>query len=52
MKDIATFMDTEREGLRRPWDMIAVAPGDIDHQYTWNIVYGQSYPFLSWEPVG
>ncbi len=51
MMDIATFMDTATEGLNDPWDMVAVAPGDIDASYTWNIVDGETYPFLSWESV-
>ncbi len=51
MKDIATFTDTQTEGLDEPWDMIAVAPGAPNPAYTWNIVDGQTYPFLSWESV-
>jgi hypothetical protein len=42
MKDIATFTDVD-------WDIIAVAPGERNTGYTWNIVDGQTYPFLSWE---
>jgi hypothetical protein len=42
MKDIATFTDVD-------WDIIAVAPGERNTAYTWNIVDGQTYPFLSWE---
>jgi len=49
MKDIDTFTDTEREGLDEPWDMTAVAPGQTNRSYTWNIVDDQTYPFLSWE---
>ena len=51
MMDIATFTDTETEGLDEPWDMIAVAPGETDEAYTWNIVGGVTYPFLGWESV-
>jgi hypothetical protein len=43
MKDITTFTDTD-------WDIIAVADSDtLDTAYTWNIVDGETYPFLSWE---
>jgi len=52
MMNIATFADTATEGLDEPWDIIAVEPGESDEDYTWNIVDGQTYPFLSWEPVG
>ena len=51
MKDIDTFMDTETEGLDEPWDITAVATGETDPSYIWNIVDGQTYPFLSWQPV-
>jgi hypothetical protein len=44
MKSIATFTDAG-------WDMIAVAPGERNTSYIWNIVDGQTYPFLSWEPI-
>ena len=50
MMDIATFTDTESEGLDDPWDIIAVGPGDSDVEYTWNIVDSETYPFLSWQP--
>jgi len=42
MQDIATF-----SGAR--WDIIAVAPGETNDAYTWNIIDKQTYPFLSWE---
>jgi hypothetical protein len=42
MKDIATFSGAG-------WNIIAVAPGEINDAYTWNIIEGQTYPFLSWE---
>jgi len=51
MKSIATFTNTATEGLEEPWHMIGVGPGEIDQTYTWNIVDGQTYPFLSWQPV-
>jgi len=44
MQDIATFSGAG-------WDIIAVAPGLTNTSYTWNIVDGQTYPFLSWQPV-
>ena len=31
------------------WDIIGVAEGGPDPEYTWNIVDGESYPFLSWQ---
>jgi hypothetical protein len=44
MKNIATFSGAA-------WNIIAVAnPGARNPAYIWNIVTGQSYPFLSWQP--
>jgi len=43
MKSIATFSGAA-------WDICAVAPGQTNPAYTWNIVDGQAYPFLSWQP--
>ncbi|MGB6873807.1 MAG: GLUG motif-containing protein [Dehalococcoidia bacterium] len=44
MKNINTF-----SGAR--WNIISVAdPGIRNPSYIWNIVDGQTYPFLSWEP--
>ncbi|MFO7773375.1 MAG: GLUG motif-containing protein [Dehalococcoidia bacterium] len=51
MQDIATFTDTAREGLDQPWDIAAVAHGETDPTCVWNIVPGQTYPFLSWQSV-
>jgi len=51
MMDIATFSDTATDGLEEPWDIIAVDPGERNEAYIWNIVDGETYPFLSWEPV-
>jgi len=31
------------------WDICAVAPGATNPSCTWNIVYKQTYPFLSWQ---
>ena len=45
MKDIITFLDAG-------WDIVAVAnPDTRDASCIWNIVDGQTYPFLSWEPI-
>ena len=51
VKDIATFADTATEGLNQPWDIATVAPGETNPAYTWNIVDGESHPFLSWQSV-
>jgi hypothetical protein len=40
MKSIATFT---------AWDIITVTSGQTNPTYTWNIIDGQTYPFLSWE---
>jgi hypothetical protein len=47
MKDIATFTDTATEGLDEPWNITAVASGETNPAYTWNIVDDESYPFLT-----
>jgi len=45
MKSIATFSAAG-------WNIIAVAdPATRNPSYVWNIVDGQTYPFLRWEPV-
>jgi len=44
MKSIATFSGAA-------WNIIAVALNQTYPAYIWNIVTGQSYPFLSWQPV-
>ena len=44
MQDILTFS-------KMSWDIVAVAPGETDESYIWNIVDGQTYPFLSWQSV-
>ncbi len=44
MKSITTFSDAG-------WNIIGVANAATrDISYTWNIVDGQTYPFLSWQP--
>jgi hypothetical protein len=43
MRNVDTFSDAR-------WHIIAVADSDARNAgYTWNIVDGQTYPFLSWE---
>ena len=43
MKSIATFSDAG-------WNIVAVAtPSTCNASYIWNIVDGQTYPFLSWQ---
>ena len=45
MKDIATFSGAG-------WRIVGVAsPGVRNTAYTWNMVDGQTYPFLSWQPI-
>jgi len=45
MKNITTFSAAG-------WNIIAVANPNIRNpSYIWNIVDGQTYPFLSWQPV-
>jgi hypothetical protein len=52
MQDIATFTDTETEGLDEPWDMTTVvSPGTRNPAYIWNIVDDETYPLLSWQPA-
>ena len=49
MMDVATFTDTDTEGLDQLWDMTGVSFGETDDAYTWSILDGETYPFLSWE---
>jgi hypothetical protein len=52
MQNILTFTDTETEGLDGPWDMTEVVDSDSRNtDYIWNIVDGETYPFLSWQSV-
>ncbi len=51
MLDIATYTDTKTAGLDDLWDIIAVDPGETNETYIWNIVDGETYPFLSWQSV-
>jgi hypothetical protein len=51
MQNIATFTDTEPEGLDEPWDITTVtSSGERNPSYIWNIVDDVTYPFLSWQP--
>jgi trimeric autotransporter adhesin len=51
MMNVVTFTDTQAEGLDDPWDIIIVAANVTDPAYTWNIVDGDTYPFLVWQSV-
>lgn len=51
MKRIATFRDTTTDGLDQPWDITEVDFGEVDVAHTWNIVDGQSPPFLTPKPL-
>ena len=43
MRDTVTFLDPD-------WNIVAVADsGTRNTGYVWNIVGGQTYPFLSWQ---
>jgi hypothetical protein len=45
MQDIITFLDAD-------WNIITVADSDTRNTaYIWNIVDGQTYPFLSWQAI-
>ena len=45
MKSMATFTRTQ-------WNIAAVGAGTVKSAYIWNIIDGQTYPFLSWQSVG
>jgi len=51
MQDIATFTDTSTTGLDSRWNMVAGAPGVTYPYWTWNIVDGEDYPFLTFNRV-
>jgi hypothetical protein len=51
MQNITTFTDTTREGLDDAWSITAVAAGESNDAFTWNIVMAQTHPFLGWQPV-
>jgi len=51
MQAFVTFTDIETEGLDEPWHMVAVAVGETDEAYVWNIVDGLTYPFLGWQSL-
>ena len=49
MMSLSTYTETGIEGLDAAWDIAPVGPGQTDDNRTWNIVQGQSYPFLAWQ---
>jgi len=49
MQDIATFTDTTTEELDSKWDITTVGLGENNDTFAWNIVTGQTHPFLSWQ---
>ncbi len=51
MQAFATFTDIETEGLDESWHMVAVAVGETDEAFVWNIVDGLTYPFLGWQSL-
>jgi len=51
MMDIATFANTESEGLDEPWDTVAVTSDEKNPAHVWNTVDGQTYPLLRWQQV-
>jgi hypothetical protein len=44
MKDFATFTSAA-------WDICTVNHGETNPDCIWNIVDGETYPFLSWQSV-
>jgi|GEM_PF-1209994 len=53
MKDIATYTDTDTEGLEVPWDFVGDPYDDEGDKDTWDIdidgITNEGYPFLAWE---
>lgn len=53
MKDVATYTDTDTEGLGEPWDFKADPYDDEGDEDIWNIDpngrINDGYPFLDWE---
>lgn len=53
MKDVATYTDTDNEGLNEPWDFVGDPYDDESDEDIWDIdedeVINDGYPFLSWE---
>jgi hypothetical protein len=48
MKNIDTYTKTETKGLEEQWNIFEVAnPSKLNPYRIWNIVYGETYPFLS-----
>lgn len=52
MTAIATFNDTATQGLDEQQDIVEVSAGVTNDAPIWNIVHGETYPFLSWLSVG
>jgi len=52
MMNIATFNDTATQGLDEQWDIVGVSAGVTNDAHIWNIVDGETYPFLSWQSAG
>jgi len=51
IKNLATFTDTATEGLVTAWDIVGVTTGQTDPTHIWNIINGERYPRLSWQPA-
>ncbi len=51
MKDVATYTDTDTEGLEEPWDFAADPYDDEGDEDIWDIdeEINHGYPFLTWE---
>jgi len=53
MKDVATFTNTDTEGLEEPWDFVGDPYDDEGDENIWDIdeddVINDGYPFLVWE---
>ncbi len=51
MKEVATYTDTDTEGLEEPWDFIGNPYDDEGDEDLWEIdeEFNDGYPFLAWE---
>ena len=49
---IATFNDTATQGLDEQRDIVGISAGVTNDANIWNIVHGETYPFLTWQSVG
>ncbi len=43
MEDMKNFLTFDEAG----WEITVVEPGDVDQEFTWNIISDDGYPFLS-----